>query len=238
MTGAAWLGGGPGFEVASLLRMSGLPARLAGTLPFLLAALPKLSLSFLRAPSLFSPPEPAASPSLPDPAWLCGRLPCAVDGTESGTFTFEVSVGTRVLEDLRELVRVGRAGSKVAAGADDDGTPREDVDLEELFKVCEVEVGGCCFLAFLREDSVPLASERLGEPGRFRLEEEEVFLRGSRCLLGRLEGVLVPLDEVPEPEGFDVAFPFSGSDGLGFFSPSFIRSSSFRRSVSVSSDSL
>ena len=107
-----------------------------------------------------------------------------------------------------------------------------------MFEGCELEEGRWFFLCFFRDDSVPLASERLGEPGRFRLEDEEAFLRGAGCLLGRFEGVLVPLDEAPEPEGFEVDFPFSRSEGLGFFSSSFLRSASLRRSVSVSSDSL
>ena len=49
--------------------------------------------------------------------------------------------------------------------------------------------------------------------------------------------MLLPLDEAPE-EIFDgpAGTPFSMSDGLGFFSSSFLRSS-FRRSVSVSSES-
>lgn len=85
---------------------------------------------------------------------------------------------------------------------------------------------------------MPLASERLGEPGRLRFEDDDAFLRGSRCLLGRFEGVLVPLDDAPDPVGFDVDFPFSRSEGLGFFSSSFLRSASFSRSVSVSSDSV
>ena len=235
-----WFTEGSGFGTISPPRISGLPARLAATLPFLLAALLKLSLSFFRAPSLFSPPEPAASPSLPDPAWLRGRLLSArtVD-KPAASGTLRPSVGMRVLRGLRELARLGRVGSDAAVGADDGGMPREgDVGREGVFKGCGLDEGGWCFLCFLREDSVPLASERLGEPGRLRLEDEDAFLSGSRCLLGRFEGVLVPLDDAPEPEGFDVAFPFSGSEGLGFFSSSFLRSASFSRSVSVSSDSL
>lgn len=65
---AAWIAPWPPFATASPPRISGLPARLAGTLPFLFAPLAKLSLSFLRVPSLISPPEPATSFSLPEPA--------------------------------------------------------------------------------------------------------------------------------------------------------------------------
>lgn len=60
-------------------------------------------------PSLFSPPEPAASPSLPDPAWLRGRLPSGRTVDRLGSGTFRALDVIRVLEDLRELARVGRA---------------------------------------------------------------------------------------------------------------------------------
>jgi hypothetical protein len=61
----------------------------------------------------------------------------------------------------------------------------------------DVPVGwddACFFLSFFREDSLPLDSERLGEPDRLRLFD---FFRGSECL-GRPEGVLVPFDDAPE----------------------------------------
>lgn len=98
-------------------------------------------------------------------------------------------------------------------------------------------VRGCFFFCFLREDSLPLASEFRGDPARFlRLFVEVEFLWGSACFEGRPEGVLVP--EAPE----DLFFFFSLS-GVFLFSAflrssSFFASSSFRRSVSVSSDSL
>lgn len=50
------------------------------------------------------------------------------------------------------------------------------------------------FLCFLRVDSLPLDSERFGEPGRFKLL---TFLNGSECF-GRPDGVLFPLDEAPD----------------------------------------
>ena len=53
-----------------------------------------------------------------------------------------------------------------------------------------------------------------------------------------LARALTAFTDVPEECCEDVVFPFSGSDGTGFFSSSLLRSSSFKRSVSVSSDSL
>ena len=92
----------------------------------------------------------------------------------------------------------------------------------------------CFFLCFLWDDSLPLASERLGEPGRLREEADTVRLRGSGCFPGRDEGVLVPLVEAPDGGwGFDL------SAAVAFFSSaSFLSCSSLRRSVSVSEDSL
>lgn len=78
----------------------------------------------------------------------------------------------------------------------------------------------CLFLAFLRDVSVPLASEPLGDPRRLR--EVADFFSGS-VYFGRPEGVLLPFDE---PESF-----------CWFFSSSaFFFSSSFWRSVSLSSE--
>jgi hypothetical protein len=83
---------------------------------------------------------------------------------------------------------------------------------------------GCVFLGFFREVSVPLASE--GEPARLRATTVAVtFLSGSVCF-GRPEGVLVPLVDVSD------SFPFS----FRALSSSAFLSSSFRRSVSVSSE--
>ena len=98
-------------------------------------------------------------------------------------------------------------------------------------------VRGCFFFCFLRVDSLPLASEFRGDPGRFlRLLVEVDCLRGSACLEWRPDGVLVP----EAPEDLDFFFSFSGVVLLSAFlrSSSFLASSSFRRSVSVSSDSL
>jgi hypothetical protein len=57
------------------------------------------------------------------------------------------------------------------------------------------DVAECMFLAFFREVSVPLASEAFGDPSLFR--DPAAFFRASVCL-GRPEGVLVPLVEVPD----------------------------------------
>lgn len=92
----------------------------------------------------------------------------------------------------------------------------------------------CCFLIFLRDDSAPLASERLGEPGRLSALDGTGFLSGPACFPGRW-GVLVPFVEAPD-DGLD-GLAFSTSDSAVFLSFSFLRSSSFKRSVSVSSDS-
>ena len=98
-------------------------------------------------------------------------------------------------------------------------------------------VRGCFFFCFLRLDSLPLASEFKGDPARFfKLLLELDCLRGSACLDGRPEGVLVP----EAPEDLDFFFSLSGVFLFSAFlrSSSFLSSSSFRRSVSVSSDSL
>lgn len=95
----------------------------------------------------------------------------------------------------------------------------------------------CFFFCFLREDSLPLASEPRGEPGRLRYEPEEVRERGS----GRREGVLEP--EVGGFLGFsDLSFSFlgvfSGVDVEEAAAAALFFSSSLRRSVSVESESL
>ena len=51
------------------------------------------------------------------------------------------------------------------------------------------------FRCFFLEDSFPLASEILGDPGRFRDFEDT---DGKECLLGRPDGVLVPRVEASE----------------------------------------
>jgi hypothetical protein len=94
----------------------------------------------------------------------------------------------------------------------------------------------CCFLTFLRLDSLPLASERLGDPGRLREEDETCdFLEGSPCFSLRPDGVLAPMVEAPDA-GFSPSLPLPFC--WTFSSSSFLRSSSLRRSASESSDSL
>lgn len=96
----------------------------------------------------------------------------------------------------------------------------------------EVRVGWeedepCLFLCFFRDDSFPLDSDRLGDPGLLRFF---VFFRGSVCL-GRPDGVLVPFEEAPEGS-LDSAL------ALFFASSSFFRSISFCFSSSEVSSSL
>lgn len=93
---------------------------------------------------------------------------------------------------------------------------------------------GCFFFCFLRVDSLPLASDWRGEPGRLRLVVDKEVLRASPCFEGRWEGVLLPFEEVPE-EGLGFALSFSG---FNLLSSAFLRSSSLRRSASVSSELL
>jgi len=84
------------------------------------------------------------------------------------------------------------------------------------------------FLSLFLLDSLPLASERLGEPGRLR-EEPAAWLRASPCFSARPEGVFVPVDA---PDGG------LSPSSLSSLSSLFFLSSSFCRSVSESSDSL
>ena len=50
---------------------------------------------------------------------------------------------------------------------------------------CDDDVRGCFFFCFLRDDSLPLASELRGDPDRLRLVEDEEGFRGSPCFDGR-----------------------------------------------------
>lgn len=171
----------------------GLPARLICGVP-LLDGWRTLSLMRIFVPSLISPPEPAPSPSLPEPAFE-RDFPLAPRMEGAGT------------------PRLGDMGREGGCAGWDEETP-------------------LVFLCFLRVDSLPLASERLGEPGRFN--EEEGFVEGRGCLEGRPEGVLVPREEAPE--GFLEGLDFSRSEAA--LDSSLRLSSSLRRSVSESSDSL
>ena len=175
----------------------------------------------LRLPSLISPPE-AASPSLPPlaPA-LRGRL---LSGLSAVTLS-------RIVDALR--CGPGAGAEELGGKAGDLG--REGGPLGVEVPVPGWRVEGCLFLCFLRADSLPLASERLGEPGRLREAEEDRWL-GSFCFEGRPEGVEVPLVEVPEGGWGSLSLSFS--EAVFFSSSSFLRCSSFRRSSSESSDSL
>lgn len=82
-------------------------------------------------------------------------------------------------------------------------------------------VDGCLLLAFFRDVSVPLASDRLGDPGRLRVADAVLFFNASVCF-GRPDGVFVPLVDAP--------------DSFFTLSSSACRSSSFNRSASVSSE--
>lgn len=100
-------------------------------------------------------------------------------------------------------------------GADEDGAG--DIGREPGIGVL-VPVGcdECFFLAFFRDDSFPLDSERFGDPARLRV----LFLfKGSVCF-GLPEGVFVPLDEAPDGN-LDSALALS------------FASSSFRLSISA-----
>lgn len=149
----------------------------------------------LRVPSLISPPE-RASPSLPEPApvvrerLLSGRERTSVDLSELTV--------RRTWEGLRwagtpERAVAGSEGGKIAG---DLGRERGPFGVET--PVWRLDGLAYFFLCFLRDDSLPLASDMLGEPGRFKeLEETDLWLE-PRDFLGRVEGVLVPLVELPE----------------------------------------
>lgn len=116
-----------------------------------------------------------------------------------------------------------RSAAEVAGAGDIGREPTALVDCDE--------VRPCFFLCFFLEDSVPLASERSGDPGRLRLVA--YFFSGSVCF-GRPDGVFVPLEEAPEGTLL-VSLPLSLSD----LSPSFFfSSSSLSLSSSLASSSL
>lgn len=154
------------------------------------------SLMRLRVPSLISPPE-RASPSLPEPAPVA-RERLLSDREGRSVDLSELTV-KRTLEGLRWAGAAGRAPAESGGGKTAGDLGREGGPLGVDTPVWRLDGLACFFLCFLREDSLPLASEILGEPGRFReLEETDLWLE-SRGLLGRFEGVFVPLVELPEP---------------------------------------
>lgn len=80
----------------------------------------------------------------------------------------------------------------VGCGAEDEGGSGGEFDREggcSVFWVgadgCDDVVSGCFFFCFLREDSLPLASELSGDPGRLRFVEEEEGFKGSPYFVGR-----------------------------------------------------
>ena len=79
-----------------------------------------------------------------------------------------------------------------------------------------------CFFTRLCEDSLPLDSERLGEPGRF---SDFTFFESSAGF-GLPEGVVTPLEAEPEAA-------FSFASGLALGSSSFFDSSAFSSSSSL-----
>lgn len=90
----------------------------------------------------------------------------------------------RLLEGLREVFNAGRV--EPCSGAEDGGCCTGDVGREGgLTDWGWEEAEGCCFLTFLRDDSAPLASERLGEPDRLSALDGAGFLRGPGVLPGR-----------------------------------------------------
>lgn len=102
---------------------------------------------------------------------------------------------------------------------------REGGPLGVLIPDARFEAMPCFFFCFFLEDSFPLASERFGEPARFKLFEEA--LRWTSAFF-RPEGVFVPFVDAPEP-GW-LFFFFSSASSLA--------GSSFLRSSPESSDSL
>lgn len=136
----------------------GLPAREVDGVP--LVGEPMRSLRRFRlVPSLISPslPEPAPAP-------LAARL-------FEPSLNFAGSAGDLTVEDF--------------CGAPGAASPT--VDVEGAVPGMSGWAGRCSFFCFLRLGSCPPASERDGDPGRFRF----AFLAGS-VGLGRPEGVLVP----------------------------------------------
>ena len=164
-----------------LLLTPGLPRALIGFLAVVLTR--------LRLPSLMSPPEPAPSPSLPDapPRGLFLRLSVPDPTRTAGGFFCSCA-----------------ASCEIGAGDLD----RDLLPFGVLAPVLSLEPVD--FFNFFREDSFPLASDALADPG-LRADF------GSRCLLGRFDGVLLPLVEVAE------AF----CDSLALSSASFFSWSSF-----------
>ena len=89
-----------------------------------------------------------------------------------------------------------------------------------------VEAERVACLGFLRDVSVPLASERLGEPIRLR-PMPLAFLSASVCF-GRPDGVLAFVDT---PDSFSFSLPRAAFSSAVFLSSSFSPSASLSSSV-------
>lgn len=114
------------------------------------------------------------------------------------------------LEELTESLTIDDLRGLLEPVAETEGA--RDPGRESARGVLEREVlVACFFLSFFRDDSLPLDSERLGEPSRF-LD----FFNGSE-VFGRPEGVFVP----------DATFAAASSLALSF------ASSSLRLSISA-----
>ena len=179
----------------------GLVARLPPGLTFLLPGAPVFNLIFLRLPSLMSPPDPAPSPSLPEPAPR-GRF--SSFPRVAVVFFFKLAVPLERPAFVSELM----AGEREREGPFGVLTPEARPD--------DVP---CFFFCLFCADSFPLASERSWDPERFSVLE--VALRWGSCFL-RPDGVLVPFVEAPEPG----KVPFFFSSASFWFSSSLRRSSS------------
>lgn len=116
-----------------------------------------------------SEPPPAAG------AGLAAREPFGVAcGGEVGRLFAILGLGRRA--------SVPEASASEVAAAGDMGRP----------------FASCFFLRRLWVDSEPLASERLGEPGRLRLALEVALRSGSARFSARPDGVFVPREDAPE----------------------------------------
>lgn len=108
--------------------VSGLPALLPCGVQFLGDGMPSLSLMrFFAVPSLISPPEPAPSPSLPDPAPpVRERLLSGRGAEEEISVSFEGST----LRRMMEVLRCCGGRDAPASGAEDDGGRAGDMGLD------------------------------------------------------------------------------------------------------------
>ena len=115
---------------------------------------------------------------------------------------------------------VGLVGSEEETGTVEEGTFAGEMGRDGWGVFCDDDGWRCFF--FLRTDaSVPDASDKFGLPGRLRdFVEPDFFITASRslsippCFSFRPDGVLVPVDEMPD------FFSASAFSLLAFFSSS------------------